>query len=118
MKNIHLKNLFVIIVSFIGVVFFAYVWLSNSYNDNENYYFLGNDFGQFSFTLFLSLSLYRSMKIFNKERFFPIIMIIFLLAILIVYFVGKILLWPSMVIFFISIPLYFCRKYFKRHKVN
>lgn len=53
------------------------------------------------------------MKIFNKENFFPIITIIFLVAIFITYFAEKILLWPSMIVFLISIPLYFCRKYLK-----
>jgi hypothetical protein len=113
MKTIELKNLIVIVISFLGVIFFGYIWLSKTYNDSKNYNFLNNNFGQFSFAFFLTLFLYRFMKIFNKENFFPIIIIIFLLAIFITYFAEKILLWPSMIVFLISIPLYFCRKYLK-----
>jgi len=70
MKTVDLKNMLIIFISFIGVLYFAYTWVSKSYNDIPNYDFLNNNFGQFAFTVFLTLFIYRFLKILDKENFF------------------------------------------------
>lgn len=113
MKTVDLKNIIIVLISFIGTLFFAYTWMSKNYNDIPNYNFLNNNFGQFSFTVFLTLFIYRFLKTLNKENVFLVLIIIFLISIIVILLLKNIILWPAMVVFILSIPLFLSRKYLK-----
>ncbi|WP_312285889.1 hypothetical protein [Chryseobacterium gleum] len=116
MESYKLKNAVIMIMSFLGVLFFGYTWLSTSYNDVSNYDYLRNNFGQFAFCSFTMFFIYHFLKNLKKERLFLTIIIISFVAIVTIYIVNNVFLWPSAIVLFISLLFFLVRKYLWKNK--
>lgn len=117
MKTLKFKDIAILITSFIGVMFFAYIWLSPNYNDTLNYNYLKNNFGQFTFFGFLMLFIYNFLKLIGKEKLFLIFIIISFIGIFILYLSSKIFLWPFTIVLVISFLFFLSRKWLNYKKI-
>jgi len=116
MKSLKFKDIAILITSFIGVMFFAYIWLSPNYNNGSNYNYLKNNFGQFTFFVFLMLFVYNFLKLVQKEKIFLTVIIISFIGILILYLSSKIFLWPFTIVLTISLLFFLSRKWINYKK--
>lgn len=106
-----MKNVILLIVSLLGVLFFGYTWLSSSYNDSLDYNCYENSFGQFVFFGFLAFFIYGVLKVLEKETLFSIIIIIAFVAILILYLTKHLFLWPLAIVLLIAMLFFKLRNY-------
>jgi len=117
MKTLKSKDIIILIMSFIGVMFFAYIWLSPDYNNALNYNYLQNNFGQFTFFGFLMLFVYNFLKLIGKEKLFLIFSIISFAGIFILYLLSKIFLWPFTIVLIISLLFFLSRKWLNYKRI-
>lgn len=111
MESYNLKNTVMLAISFLGVLFFGYTWLSTGYNDISNYDYLRNNFGQFAFFGFTMLFVYKLLKSLGREALFTTVIIVSFIAILILFLAKQILLWPFAIVLVISLFFFLIRRW-------
>ncbi|WP_027388550.1 hypothetical protein [Chryseobacterium gregarium] len=111
MESLKLKGIIIIMISFLGVIFFGFTWISPHYNDIGNYNFLNNNYGQFAFSAFLVNFIYNLLKYIKKENLFIIFIIISFTLIGITFLTTKIFLWPFAIVLLMSLIFNYVRKW-------
>ena len=112
METNKYKSIIGIVAPLLGVIYFAYTWLSYSYNDSPNYDYKQNNIGQFAFFAFFVLLIYNTLKVINRESVFIYILIVFLLILLVYFLTTKLFLYPLFIIIGISFILFYSKKWF------
>lgn len=106
------KSIIGIVAPLLGAIYFAYTWLSYSYNDNPNYDYKQNNIAQFAFFAFFVLLIYNTLKVINRESVFIYILIVFLLILFVYLLITKLFLYSFFIIIGISFILFYSRKWF------
>ncbi|WP_294263407.1 hypothetical protein [uncultured Chryseobacterium sp.] len=106
------KSIVGIAAPLLGVIYFGYTWLSDSYNDHPNYDYRQNTIGQFAFFAFFVLLIFNTLKVIHKESFFVYLLIIFVFILTVYLLITKLFLYPFFIVIGISFILFYSRKWF------
>lgn len=100
-------NLFQVVLSAIGVVYFGYILFSTSYNAS-GYHYLDNVFGQFAFWVFVVFFSYAVLSFLKADRYFRVAPVVLLLLVGLLHLMELMLLLPGTIsVLLVSFYQYF-----------